>query len=111
MKPFWIWRSQPAAPYQIGARRITPVVQSIGLRWPNGGWLWQFPLAIDVADEAESEPKRLPIPDTTRTVVWFLAALTVVAAIIMLLTMRRTRRQNRMKRINPKRLNPERIKR
>lgn len=92
MKPFWIWRSFPVATHEIGTQRITPVVQAIGLRWPGGGWLWQFPLAVEVENEQEDATTRLPIPDLTRTVVWFLAALSLVIVLTTALAVAQRRR-------------------
>jgi hypothetical protein len=55
------------APIQVGARTLTPLSRTIGLRLPWGGWAWHFPVAVDV--EEEGRVTRLPIPDPTRTVV------------------------------------------
>lgn len=97
MRPFWIWSSRPAATHHIGSRTVTPIVQSIGLRWPGGGWIWEFPLAIDVEDNLEKEKdgasQRLPIPDPTRTVVWFLSALTLFVVVATVLTVRQRRQR------------------
>jgi hypothetical protein len=78
MQPFWIWRNDATKTHQIGTQRVTPFVQSIGLRWPRGGWLWQFPLAVEVADQRTGEQRRVPIHDSTRITVWFIYALTLV---------------------------------
>lgn len=91
MKPFWIWRSHAAATRQIGVRRITPFTQSIGLRWRGGGWLWQFPLAVEI-DEADGIHRRLPISDPTRTVVWFLYAPAMVLLFVTALNLWRKQR-------------------
>jgi hypothetical protein len=99
MKPFWIWRSHTNRTHQIGSQSITPVVHSIGLRWPGGGWLWQFPLAVEVEDEDNGTQKRLPIPDPTRDVVWFLCALALIALFIAALTLRRSQRKIQDKRV------------
>jgi hypothetical protein len=87
MRPFWIWRSHANITHQIGARSITPVVQSVGLRWPGGGWLWQYPLAVEVEDKIDGTQRRLPIPDPTRMIVWFLCALALVTLFAAALTM------------------------
>lgn len=91
MKRFWIWHSHATATHQIGARTVTPIAQSIGLRWPGGGWLWQFPLAVEVVEGKATT--RLPVPDPTRTIVWFLAALILVFVAISVLTTSRRRRK------------------
>jgi hypothetical protein len=78
MQPFWIWRGDATKTHLIGAQRVTPFVQSIGLRWPRGGWLWQFPLAVEVENQRTGEQWRVPIYDATRTTLWFIYALTLV---------------------------------
>lgn len=95
MKRFWIWRRDATPTQQIGAYTITPVVQSLGLRWPHGGWLWQFPLAVEVVEEESGEQQRLPIADPTRTVVWFLYTLLLllIAATVLSLWLGRKRKQ------------------
>ena len=93
MKPIWIWRSEAQNPYQIHSHRITPIVRSAGFHWPNSGSfvgvLWQFPQAIEIEDSAAGSHQRMSVPDPTRTVVWFLVALSLLFVITMAL-MRRT---------------------
>lgn len=98
MRPFWTLRRHAAATHEIGPYTLTPIVQMIGLRWPGGGWLWQFPLAVEVEGAGE-EPRRLPIPDATRTVLWFLYALVslFIAAAILSLWLQRRNRQSAKK--------------
>ncbi len=95
MRPFWIWRSHADRTHPIGSQSITPVVQSIGLRWPGGGWLWQYPLAIEVENTEDGTHKQLPIPDPTRTVVWFLSALALVIVFTAGLTLWRSHQHKR----------------
>jgi len=83
MKPIWIWRSHSTIPQHIGTQTVTPIVRSIGVRWPGGGWLWQFPLAVHVKNEEDGAQRRLPIPDPTRTTIWFLVAFTLLLILIM----------------------------
>jgi hypothetical protein len=101
MKPFWIWRSHATGTYQIGLQNVTPVVQSIGLRWPGGGWLWQFPLAIEIEDERDGTQSRLPIPDLTRIAVWFLVGLALTLLFATALGLWRSRRRTKQGRNLP----------
>lgn len=89
MRPFWILQRDATPTHHIGAQRVTPVVQSIGLRWRGGGWLWQFPLAVKVANDETGEETRIPIPDITRAVVLFLYALTLTVIVVAFLQRRR----------------------
>jgi hypothetical protein len=93
MNRFWIWRTYNAPTTEVGAYSITPIAQLIGVRWRGGGWLWQFPLAVEV--ETEGTHERLPIPYVTRTAIWLLYGLFTVALLIGILTLWRTRRQRR----------------
>jgi hypothetical protein len=102
MRPFWIWRSHANTTHQIGAQNITPITQTIGLRWPGGGWLWQYPLAVEVDDETDGTQRRLPIPDPTRVVVWFLVAMALVTLFAAALTLWRSRRRTLKKKAMPK---------
>ena len=92
MRPFWIWRNHADRTYQIHSQSITPIVQSIGLRWPGGGWLWQYPVAVEVEEHADGAQQRLPIPDPTRTVIWFLGTLALAFLLLAGLTLWRRRR-------------------
>lgn len=87
MRPFWIWRSHADTTYHINSQSITPIVQSIGLRWPGGGWLWQYPLAIEVEEDADGTQQRILIPDPTGAVVWFLGTLALVVLLLAGLTL------------------------
>lgn len=97
MKPFWILRRDAATTHHIGTQRVTPVAQSVGLRWRGGGWLWQFPLAVHVEDMETGAEKRVSIPDTTRTLLWLLYALTVTITlkIIVIAFMQQRDRRSR----------------
>jgi hypothetical protein len=90
-----IWRREASRTHRIGAHTLTPVAQSIGIKWRGGGWLWQFPLAVEVEDEQGGASTRLPVPDPTRTVVWLLTALTVVVVCAMTMAAWRSRRHKR----------------
>jgi hypothetical protein len=97
MRPFWIWRSDATTTHEIGAQRVTPVMQSIGLRWRGGGWLWQFPLAVEVENQTTGEQRDLPIPDITRTTLWCIYAVTLI---VMIAAVARWWRGKRSRKVN-----------
>lgn len=103
MKPFWIWRSHAVKSYHFETQSVTPIVQSIGLRWPGGGWLWQFPVAVEVEAHADGTQQRLPIPDPTRAVVWFLGTLALVFLVLAGLTLTRKERAKRQRKLDSNR--------
>ena len=104
MNRFWIWHKHAAPAAQIGAHRLTPIAQLIGVRLPSiggiqAGWLWQFPLAVEVETEGgiEGERQYLPIPNLTRTVLWLLYTLTAIAVGYSIATLWRRRSRSRNK--------------
>jgi hypothetical protein len=62
-------------PVTIGNVTITPQAQALSLRWPNGGFVWNRPVAILVEGGAERE--RIPIVDVTLVAQVALLGLTV----------------------------------
>ncbi len=100
MKRFWIWQRHATPTQQIGSYTLTPIMQSVGLRWRNGGWLWQFPLAVEVVEEDTGAQQRLPIADPTRSAVWFLYTLLLLLIIATGLSLwlgRKRKRQEKKK--------------
>jgi len=64
LSDFVQWRVADGEPITVGGRTITPQVQYLLIRWRNGAWLWNRPLAVLV--EKEGQIERLPIIDITR---------------------------------------------
>ncbi len=87
MKRGFIWRTLRAPAYRHGSISVTPVARAVGMRWPMGGWLWLFPLAVEVrqhdgkAAKQDKPPQRLPIFDVTRLVLILFLAGTLLALI------------------------------
>lgn len=71
----FVWQTAMHPPIQVGTRTLTPRSRVVGLRWAQGGWLWQFPVAVEVTEDgtAGGAVQRLPIVDGTRWVVLAMA--------------------------------------
>jgi hypothetical protein len=104
MLPRIIWRKEAHRTLHIDAYNVTPVAQTIGIKLRAGGWLWQLPLAVEVEDERSGEQSRLPIPDPTRTLVWLLAALTLIVLLITVRSAWRGRQHARGQRVRQERI-------
>lgn len=51
-------------PLTINDMTVTPQSRAFSLRWPNGGLVWNRPVAVIV--ERDGQVERLPIVDVTR---------------------------------------------
>lgn len=87
----FVWHTLRAPTHRQGNISVTPVARAIGLRRRKGGWLWLFPVAVEVRRHhirpwaKEEKPARLPIVDVTR----LLLILFVVGTLVALLVTRR----------------------
>ena len=83
------WQTHSGEPVTIGDATITPQSQALTLRWPNGGFVWNRPLAILVKRDGYTE--RIPIVDVTLVAQAALLGLTVTVSlgILMLSALRR----------------------
>ncbi|MGD9029919.1 MAG: hypothetical protein PVG25_08905, partial [Anaerolineae bacterium] len=68
---------------------VTPQSQSVTVRWPRGGWVWNRPVAVMVG--RDEERKRIPIVDVTRVAQIGLFAFAVVFSIAGLVLWTRER--------------------
>lgn len=73
----------------VGDATVTPQSQALTLRWPNGGFVWNRPLAILV--ERDGDKERIPIVDVTLVAQAAFLGLTVAfsVGILMLSALRR----------------------
>jgi hypothetical protein len=63
----------------LGDATITPQSQALAVRWPNGGFVWNRPLAILV--ERDGATERIPIVDVTLMAQSALLGLTVACSV------------------------------
>jgi hypothetical protein len=77
---------------QIGDTVVTPQSQSIMLRWPYGGLVWNRPAAVLV--EQDNQTTRIPIIDITRILIWGFLGLGLFFGIMTALLSNQQRRKN-----------------
>lgn len=70
------WETKTGDRLTIGALTVTPQSQALILRWPNGGWVWNRPVAVLV--EQGRQVKRIPLVDVTRLAQLGLLGLSLV---------------------------------
>jgi hypothetical protein len=88
---FWQWKIQDGQSVTVGKWTVTPQAQVLSVRLPGdrravaGGFVWNRPVAVLVAENGRSQ--RLPIPDVTRMMV--LAAVVVSTAVTLMMWRRK----------------------
>jgi hypothetical protein len=73
---------------------VTPQSQSVTVRWPRGGWVWNRPVAVMVG--RDEERKRIPIVDVTRVAqlgLYVLALMFGIAGLFLLTRERSTQNE------------------
>ncbi len=60
------WQTVTGRPVTLYNRTITPLTQVLTLRWPQGGFVWNRPVALLV--EQDGHVQRVLIVDVTRLV-------------------------------------------
>jgi hypothetical protein len=74
-----VWQQSAGPTVRAGDVTATPLARNIGVRWPGGGVLWSFPVAVEVTtgDQVETQS----IVDVTRMAIIALSfgtALTIL---------------------------------
>lgn len=84
LNEFVQYKLETGSPITIEETTLTPQSQVLSVRWPNGGWVWNRPVAI--LAEKDGESQRHAIIDVTRYaqfgligVAFFFAILALVA--------------------------------
>jgi hypothetical protein len=58
------WQTETGDSVEVGDVTLAPQSQSLLVRWPDGGWVWNRPVAVLV--ERGGETERIPVVDVTR---------------------------------------------
>lgn len=76
-------------PITVGGVTITPQSQALAIRWPNGGCVWNRPIAVLI--ERDGQTERVPIVDVTRLVQVGMLGLSVGWVALALIRRKRER--------------------
>lgn len=87
------WQTISGEEVTIGDVTLTPQSQALTLRWPNGGFVWNRPVAILV--ERGGQTERVPVVDVTRIAQLTLLGLGLVFSMVtVILSIRKRRDKN-----------------
>jgi hypothetical protein len=90
LQDFIQYQTISADPIVVGDTRVTPQAQTLTIRFPFGGMVWNRPAAVLI--ERDDLTQRIPIVDVTRVVQIVLFSLIFsFSVIITLLAARRAR--------------------
>ncbi len=84
------WQTISGEEVTIGDVTLTPQSQALTLRWPNGGFVWNRPVAVLV--ERDGQTERVPVVDVTRIVQLALLGLGLVFFMVAVILSIRKRR-------------------
>jgi len=91
LKQVMQWRTRSGDRVTADGVTVTPQAQALTVRWPNGGLVWNRPVAVLVQQGEQTE--RVPIVDVTLVVQWILFGFSLVFSVIILLLSARQRRE------------------
>ena len=87
------WRTVSGEEVTAGDVTLTPQSQALTIRWPNGGFVWNRPVAVLV--ERDGQTERIPVVDVTRIAQLTLLGLGFVLSIAtLMLSIRQRRNRN-----------------
>jgi hypothetical protein len=80
------WQTISGPPQTFSDITIRPQSKALVVRWPNGGYVWNQPVAIVAEKDGISE--RIPINDVTRQAIWSFYGLAAVIFVLLALVRR-----------------------
>ena len=81
IKDFIQWKTESTEPVVIDGQVVRLESQSFSINTPFGGYVWNRPNAVLVGQHGLTQ--RIPITDVTRTALWGLAGLGIIAPIFI----------------------------
>lgn len=76
------WATLAGPPVTVNQLTVTPLAQSLTIRWPQGGFVWNRPVAIIV--ERDGQTTRIPILDVTGLVQLILLGIVLLVSLVLL---------------------------
>ena len=93
LKEMFKWQTISGDKVTVGDVTVTPQSQALTVRWPDGGLVWNCPVAVLV--EQGERKERIPIVDVTRIAQLGLLGLSLVFTMMtIVLSVRRRRDRN-----------------
>jgi hypothetical protein len=87
------WQTVSGEEVTVGDVTLKPQSQALTVRWPNGGFVWNRPVAVLV--ERGGQTERIPVVDVTRIAQLTLLGLGFVLSIAaLMLSIRQRRNRN-----------------
>ena len=87
------WQMVSGEEVTAGDVTLTPQSQALTVRWPNGGFVWNRPVAVLV--ERGGQTERIPVLDVTRIAQLTLLGLGFIFSIAtLMLSIRQRRNRN-----------------
>jgi len=84
------WQTISGEQVTIGDVTLTPQSQALTLHWPNGGFVWNRPVAVLV--ERGGQTERVPVVDVTRIAQLTLLGLGLIFSMVTVILSIRKRR-------------------
>ncbi len=84
------WQTLSGEQVVVGDATLTPQAQALTIRWRNGGFVWNRPVAVLV--ERRGQTQRIPVVDVTRIAQFTLLGLTFIFSVITIMVSIRRRR-------------------
>jgi hypothetical protein len=84
------WQTVTGDSVTIGDATVTPQSQALTIRWPNGGMVWNRPVAVWV--ERNDETERIPVTDVMLLAQLGLLGASLLFSMITILVSTRRRR-------------------
>jgi hypothetical protein len=87
------WQMVSGEEVTAGDITLTPQSKSLTIRWPNGGFVWNRPVAVFV--ERGGQTERIPVVDVTRIAqLTFLGLAFILSIATLMLSIRQRRSRN-----------------
>ncbi len=84
------WQTLSGEQVIVGDVTLTPQAQAFTIRWRNGGFVWNRPVAVLV--ERRGQTERIPVVDVTRIAQFTLLGLSFIFSVITIMVSIRRRR-------------------